>query len=90
MPPENLRYLIGAIYRLCLLAVMFAVLWLKGYFWLIFGTALTLFIISSVMMHIVMELAQNARLVGEDAIEESDEDDTPPQPPPKPLRARID
>jgi hypothetical protein len=90
MTLENLRYLVGALYRLCLLAVMFAVLWVKGYFWLIFGAALALFLISWVMMHVVMEMAQNARLAGVAAVEESDEDDTPPMPPPKPLRARSD
>ncbi len=90
MSLENLRYLVGALYRMGLLAVMIAVLWVKGYFWLIFGAALALFLISTVMMHVVMELAENARLARGEVIEESDEDDTPPLPPPKPLRARTD
>jgi hypothetical protein len=90
MSLENLRYLVGAVYRLCLLAVMIAVLWVKGYFWLIFGAALALFLISSVMMHVVMELAQNARFARGEEIEEGDEDDTPPLPPPTPLRARTE
>jgi hypothetical protein len=87
---DNLRYLVGAVYRLFLLAVMFAVLWMKGYLWWIFGAAAALYVISSVMMHVVMDLSRNAQSAAEVAGPESDDDDYPPMPPTKPFRARSE
>ena len=86
---ESLRYLVGATHRLFFLAAMFAVLWTKGYLWSLFGVALGLYVISALTMHVLMDLARNARLERA-AADEDDEDDYPPLPPTKPFRARTE
>lgn len=90
MTPEALRLLTGSLHRLFLLAAMFAVLWVKGYLWWIFGVALALYFASAVMMPVVLELVRNAERAPVTEADEIDEDDLPPMPPTKPFRARSD
>jgi hypothetical protein len=90
MTPDSLRLLTGFLHRLFLLTAMFAVLWVKGYLWWIFGVALGLYLASAVMMPVVLELVQNAERARVPETDEIDEDDLPPLPPTKPFRARSD
>jgi len=87
MTPESLRLLTGFFDRLFLLAAMFAVLWVKGYLWWIFGAALGLYLASVLAVPTARELVQGARAPARDL---DDEDDLPPAPPTKPFRALFD
>jgi membrane protein implicated in regulation of membrane protease activity len=59
----------GTIYRIFLLSLIVAVLWVKGYLWWIFGIAVVLFII-----HVFANLPLGRRVQNEDD-DDPDEDD---------------
>jgi len=63
------RIIAGLIYRLFLLSLVVAVLWVKGYLWWIFGIAIFLFLV-----HVFMNLPFGVRRDEEDASDEDGED----------------
>ena len=86
MTLERLRLRTGPLHRPSLLAATFAVLWVKGALWWIFGVSLGQSLASAVLMPLALELAQNAESAGAwDG--RSEGDDLPPMPPTKPFHA---
>lgn len=81
------NFLISSITRLFLLAVIFAVLWVKEYLWWAFGLAVVLYVASA--------LTTTLSLASATAEDDGDEDDSEPDDetdmtPPQPFRTRRD
>jgi fatty acid desaturase len=64
------RIIAGMIYRIFLLSLIVAVLWVKGYLWWVFGIALVLF-----MIHVFVNLPIVHRPDDDDSDEDDDDSD---------------
>jgi len=63
------RIIAGMIYRIFLLSLIVAVLWVKGYLWWVFGIAIVLF-----MIHVFVNLPIGRQTEDEDDSDDEDED----------------
>jgi membrane protein implicated in regulation of membrane protease activity len=63
------RIFAGMIYRIFLLSLIVAVLWVKGYLWWVFGIAIVLFTIN-----MVVNLPLGRRIADDEDSDEDDED----------------
>jgi len=68
---SNARIIAGLIYRLFLLSLIVAVLWVKGYLWWIFAIAILLYLIDG-----LMNLPIGLRRGDDDDSDEDDDEDS--------------
>jgi len=68
------RIIAGTIYRLFLLSLIVAVLWVKGYLWWVFGIAILLYLIHG-FMNLPIGLRRGVPGDSDDEDDEDDEED---------------